>query len=166
MFACLALFFTCTTLFLSPQADVTDGSEHQFNETEKSSDDQYANLETFDMDANSLDINNGSSLVSNETGSTIPEHTTGNTEWDEDRNDNPEWSFADPVEPVESNSLDVKEFTENERRAPFDMSRDTYVNELLAERGASTNPDAEILVFDDDKLSPFGGRVLPLDTRK
>lgn len=154
-------------IFKSKEADVTDGSEQQFNETEKSSEDQYANLETFDEDANSLDINNGSStLVSNETGSTIPEHTTGNTEWDEDRNDNPEWSFADSVEPVESNSLDVKEFAENERRTPFDLSGDTYVNELLAERGGSTNPDAEILVFDDDKLSPFGGRVLPLDTRK
>lgn len=39
-----------------------------------------------------------------------------------------------------------------QRYPPYDLSRDTYVNDILAQSGAPTNPDAE--VFDNTNTSP------------
>lgn len=63
---------------------------------------------------------------------------------------NPEWSYISPVKPIDSNTLEFKG-NDFERQRPIDLSRDTYVNEILAMNGAPINPDAEVFVVEDIK---------------
>lgn len=56
---------------------------------------------------------------------------------------NQEWDDLSGIGPVNENSINFQ---------PIDLSRDTYVNEILANSGAPTNPDAE-LIFDSRR--PF-----------
>lgn len=50
-----------------------------------------------------------------------------------------------------------------QRYPPYDLSRDTYVNEILAQRGAPTNPNAE--VFDASGTPPRQSIVRNRDPR-
>lgn len=49
---------------------------------------------------------------------------------------NEEWNDLSEIEPIDDNSINFQ---------PIDLSRDTYVNEILASQGAPTNPDAEVI---------------------
>ncbi|CAG9836563.1 unnamed protein product [Diabrotica balteata] len=54
--------------------------------------------------------------------------------------DNSEWDDLNKIESIDDNALNF-----NENQPDIDLSRDTYVNELLAKSGAPMNPDAEII---------------------
>ncbi|XP_050506524.1 uncharacterized protein LOC126884580 isoform X2 [Diabrotica virgifera virgifera] len=54
--------------------------------------------------------------------------------------DNSEWDDLNKIESIDDNALNF-----NGNQPEFDLSRDTYVNELLAKSGAPVNPDAEII---------------------
>ncbi|XP_050303582.1 uncharacterized protein LOC126741246 [Anthonomus grandis grandis] len=65
-----------------------------------------------------------------------------------DENMNPEWNNFQPMESIESNDIDEKEFHVSKHEIG-DLSRDTYVNVLAAKNGMTPNPDAEVFqVFD------------------
>lgn len=50
-----------------------------------------------------------------------------------------EWESVEPLESFEENSIDSFY-----RQHPVDLSRDIYVNEIMANRGVPPNPDAEV----------------------
>ncbi|KAF7270310.1 hypothetical protein GWI33_016711 [Rhynchophorus ferrugineus] len=53
------------------------------------------------------------------------------------------WNDLEPVQSVDSNSINLDEepFVP---QLPIDLSRDTYVNEIMARKNAATDPDAEV----------------------
>ncbi|XP_056631968.1 uncharacterized protein LOC130442029 [Diorhabda sublineata] len=69
------------------------------------------------------------------------------------RIDNSEWNDLNQVEPIEDNSISFA-------GKPVDLSRDTYVNDILEKNGATMNPDAEIIeiVPQGSGRSPFSNR--------
>lgn len=54
-----------------------------------------------------------------------------------------EWKNIEPVQSIDSNSINSDEEPPIPQ-LPIDLSRDTYVNEILARKNAATDPDAEV----------------------
>ncbi|CAH1184445.1 unnamed protein product [Phyllotreta striolata] len=63
--------------------------------------------------------------------------------------DYPRWMDVGQFAPIDDNSLNFEPVR--------DLSRDTYVNELLAQSGATPNPDAELV-----EIVPQGARSAPM----
>ncbi|KAL1509709.1 hypothetical protein ABEB36_004406 [Hypothenemus hampei] len=97
------------------------------------SNDPYKNIETFD-----------------EVATSNPQ-STGN-QW---QDIGTEWENVKPVDTVDSNSIQTETIQEKEytNQRPIDLSRDTFVNDLLAERGAPIESDAEVFLVEDFKNS-------------
>ncbi|XP_066257173.1 uncharacterized protein vir-1 [Euwallacea similis] len=101
------------------------------NVSQNSSNDQFANLETFDEVASFEPSNNPPSVEHENRSSASPNEEA------------PEWSFVEGVDTVDSNDI------EEEKQSTVDLSRDVYVNEILAREGAPTNPNAEVFVVEN-----------------
>ncbi|XP_066154129.1 uncharacterized protein [Euwallacea fornicatus] len=106
-------------------------AEETANVFQNSSNDQFANLETFDEVTSFEPSNNPSSFEYENRSSATPNEDT------------PEWSFVEGMDTVDSNDI------EKEEQSTFDLNRDTYVNEILAKESAPTNPDAEVFVVEN-----------------
>lgn len=62
---------------------------------------------------------------------------------------NSNWNDFSRIEPIDDNSLDFEPIR--------DLSRDTYVNEIMANSGATMNPDAELI-----EVVPYKSNIVPI----
>lgn len=61
---------------------------------------------------------------------------------------NGHWGYTKPLESIEDNSIN------SELIPPPDLSNDIYINQLLSDSGAPTNPDAEVFEVLNGQMPP------------
>ena len=76
-------------------------------------------------------------MEGNSVKSVLPQRFSPGTKFEKLTTGNSEWNSIEPFESFEDNSVDSV-------YRPPDLSRDTYVNQIMADAGAPINPDAEV----------------------
>ncbi|XP_030745775.1 uncharacterized protein LOC115874685 isoform X2 [Sitophilus oryzae] len=128
---------------IKPREQVDNSFENEISKSKEAepiqttkrqvSEENFDNIETFDEIDSSMRISPvQDDFFADENQKTQPGYVDADNEW----------NVVEPIETIESNDINQPEKESVQR--PIDLSRDTYVNEIMAENGAPTDPEAEV----------------------